>query len=318
MKLITQPGAGDQPIISAVRHAKRQIDLLIFRLDDHRLTHELAKAVERGVSVRVLIAYKNRGGNSHLRRLELRMLEMGARVSRTAEDLVRYHGKMMIVDNRLLHLYGFNYTHLDLISRSFGIITGRRSFVREALKLFEADSSRQPYRAGLATFLVSPENSRERLASFIQHARRELLIYDPRASDDAMLQLLRERMQAGVDVRIIGNVVARRPARAGLAIEPFPGRRLHVRSIIRDGTQAFVGSQSLGTIELDDRREIGMIVSEKSVVREMHAVFEQDWAMTGHPKRRTGPARDEHDAANQHARGLQPHGLEPEPPKPEA
>src|SRR5690242_1553369 len=173
------------------------VDLLIFRLDDHKLTHTLEKAIERGIAVRVLIAYKNRGGNRHLRRLEQRMLQMGALVARTADDLVGYHGKMMIIDNRTLHLYGFDYNCLDLASRSFGIIAGQHKLVREAVKLFEADSLRQPYKAGLSTFLVSPENARKRLEEFISEARSELLIYDMRVSDPVMLRLLRERAKAG-------------------------------------------------------------------------------------------------------------------------
>jgi phosphatidylserine/phosphatidylglycerophosphate/cardiolipin synthase-like enzyme len=287
VKLIVQPDAGDQPIISAIRHAKRMVDILIFRLDDHRLTHALEKAIERGVGVRVLIAYKNRGGNRHLRRLEQRMLHMGALVARTADDLVRYHGKMMIVDNRTLHLYGFNYTQLDLVSRSFGIVTGQRKLVSEALKLFEADSTRQPYKAGLSTFLVSPENARSRLATFIRHARTELLIYDMRVSDDQMVRLLLDRIAAGVKVRIIGKVIVKHAQRQLFTVEPFPGRRLHVRAIIRDGTHAFVGSQSLARLELDDRREIGMIVKDKAIVQDMRAVFERDWAQTRPGKQQT-------------------------------
>jgi cardiolipin synthase len=291
VKLIVQPDAGDQPIITAIRHARRSVDILIFRLDDHRLTHELEKAVERGVSVRVLMTYKNRGGSQHLRELEQRMLRIGALVSRTANDLVRYHGKMMILDNRLLHLYGFNYTCLDLASRSFGIITGQRRMVREALKLFEADSTRRPYTAGMATFLVSPENARDRLATFISRARRELLIYDLRASDETMLRLLRERAAAGVKVKILGRVVAKHPHRKGLHVEPFPGRRLHVRAIVRDRAYAFIGSQSLARLELDDRREIGVIVNDKTIVRDIRGVFEKDWAQTGHDKRHDEAAR---------------------------
>ena len=32
----------------------------------------------------------------------------------TADDLPRYHGKMMIVDGSVLHVYAFNYTKLDI------------------------------------------------------------------------------------------------------------------------------------------------------------------------------------------------------------
>jgi cardiolipin synthase len=284
VKLIVQPDAGDQPIVTAISHAKRTIDVLIFRLDDNRLLQSLEKAVERGIAVRVLIAYKNRGGNRHLRRLELHMLRMGAQVSRTAEDLVRYHGKMMIVDNRTLHLYGFNYTCLDLASRSFGLITGKHKLVREALRLFDADIARQPYKSRVATLVVSPENSRDRLSEFIAGARRELLIYDPHVKDDAMLELLEERAKAGVDIRIIGKVVGKHPHRKGLHVEDFPGRRLHVRAMIRDGSHAFLGSQSLDREGLDERREIGALITDKAIVRGMWDVFCKDWAKTGHPQ----------------------------------
>ena len=52
-------------------------------------------------------------------------------MARTADDLARYHGKMMIVDGDALHVYGFNYTKLDIEqSRSFGIVTRDKRLVR--------------------------------------------------------------------------------------------------------------------------------------------------------------------------------------------
>jgi hypothetical protein len=69
----------------------------------------------------------------------MRLLDAGLTVTRTAGELLRYHGKMMIVDQRILHLYGFNFTSLDIRrSRSFGVTTRNQALVREALKLFEA------------------------------------------------------------------------------------------------------------------------------------------------------------------------------------
>src|SRR5919201_4226485 len=114
MKLIVQPDAGVSPIVKAIKRARRTIDVLIFRLDRHQVTRALEAAVERGVTVRALIANTNRGGEKSLRKLELRLLASGISVSRTAEDLVRYHGKMIIVDNHVLHVYGFNFTALDI------------------------------------------------------------------------------------------------------------------------------------------------------------------------------------------------------------
>src|SRR5262245_32603096 len=277
MKLIVQPDTGVTPVIAAIRSAKKSVDILIFRLDSQEIAHALQAAVARGVIVRALTAHTNRGGEKHLRKLELQLLEGGVTVSRTADDLVRYHGKMMIVDSCTLHVYGFNFTALDLNkSRSFGVVTRNKKLVHEGLKLFESDFNRQIYCATCDRLIVSPENARDRLTRFIKGARRELLIYDPKMSDDAMLRVLSERARKGVAVRIIGKVEAKWKVK----YERDPGKRLHVRAIVRDGTRAFVGSQSLRKLELEKRREIGVIIQDEKVVRQLKEVFEQDWAQT--------------------------------------
>src|SRR5689334_732096 len=123
MKLFVQPDAGLAPVITAIKQAKKTIDILIFRLDRREIARALQEAVTRGVQVRALTAHQNRGGTKNLRQLEMELLAGGVTVSRTADDLVRYHGKMMIVDGKSLHVYGFNFTALDINkSRSFGVI----------------------------------------------------------------------------------------------------------------------------------------------------------------------------------------------------
>ncbi len=276
MKLIVEPDGGMPPIVNAIKQARKSIDILIFRLDRAEIARALTAAVSRGVVVRALTAHTNRGGEKSLRKLELQLLEGGVTVSRTADDLVRYHGKMMILDSRILHVYGFNLTALDIgKSRSFGVITRNRRLVLEAAKLFEADFNRQPYSPAYERFVVSPENARERLAQFIRGAKRQLLIYDPQLTDDAMLQILQARVKAGVDVRVIGKVEAKWEVKGEKL-----GRRLHVRTIVRDKSRAFIGSQSLRKLELEKRREVGVIVDDAKVVRQLAAVFEEDWATT--------------------------------------
>src|SRR4051812_49004584 len=169
MKLIVQPDAGIAPVVTAIKQARHSIDILIFRLDRAEIARALGEAVARGVHVPALTAHQNRGGSKSLRKLEMKLLESGVTLSRTADDLARYHGKMMIVDGKLLHVYGFNFTALDIgKSRSFGVITKNRKLIKEAVKLFEADFERQSYIPGYERFVVSPENARERLASFIK------------------------------------------------------------------------------------------------------------------------------------------------------
>jgi phosphatidylserine/phosphatidylglycerophosphate/cardiolipin synthase-like enzyme len=278
VQLIIEPDDGLTPLLKAVRRARKTIDIVIFRFACPELEKALEQAVGRGVVVRALIAHTNRGGEKSLRELELRFLDAGVTVARTADDLPRYHGKLMIVDGTL-HLFGFNYTKLDIQkSRSFGIVTRDRRLVHEAQALFEADRTRQPYTPGHKRLVVSPETSREALTEFLQHARKELLIYDVQVSDNVIQRVLQERVRAGVRVRIIGHLEKDLPR---IKTRKMAGLRLHVRAIVRDGTSLFIGSQSLRRLEMDGRREVGVIVTNSGIAKKVRDVFESDWKAAG-------------------------------------
>ena len=275
MKCLVQPGDGAMPLIKAIKDAKRSVEIVIFRFNRSEIEKALAAAVTRGIHVHALIASTNRGGVQTLRDLEMRLLAAGITVSRTDNDLVRYHGKLMIIDRRVLFLLAFNFTWLDMEhSRSFGIVTTNKRHVEEAAKLFDADTKRQPYTAGSATFVVSPVNARKQITAFIRGAKRELLIYDPEVSDPAIVRALEARFNAGVAVRIIGKLKAQSGV---LAAAKALRMRLHTRAIIRDGSWAFVGSQSLRAMELDARREVGIIFRDPKVVARLAKTFEEDW-----------------------------------------
>ena len=282
MKLIIQPDDGVAPVVRAIDRAKKTIDIVIFRFDRDEIERAIHIAVGRGVVVRALIAHTNKGGEKKLRKLELRLLEGGATVARTADDLTRYHGKLMIVDGQALHVFGFNYTTLDIEkSRSFGIVTRDRKIVAEAMKLFEADALRQNYVPAHKRLVVSPENSRALLTAFIKGAKRQLLIYDAQISDNGIQKVLQERARAGVEIRVIGSL---EKSLKDVKVRRLAGLRLHVRAIIRDGTEAFIGSQSLRRLELEGRREVGVIIQNATVVRKIQAVFEADWEKNSRKK----------------------------------
>lgn len=272
--LIVQPGHGLTPVLDAMKRAKRTIDLSIFRLTMPEVEQALAAAVSRGVKVRALVAHKAAGEDKRLREVEQRLLGLGVAVSRTAGDLIKYHGKYLLIDDTL-HLLGFNFKKSNLKARSFGIHTRDRRAVQEALRLFEADILRKPFSPSRRSpLVVSPETSRVTLERFIAGARTHLAIYDARFDDAGFAALIMQRASAGVTVRVIGEA----PALDGaIPVRPLKDLKLHVRAIVRDRTHAFVGSQSLRPRELDKRREVGLIVGNANVARLMLEVFDADW-----------------------------------------
>src|ERR1700716_4005621 len=114
VRTLVQPGDGIMPLVNGINRAKKSVEILIFRFDRPEIERALANAVTRGVFVHALIAFTNRGGEKNLRALEMRLLAAGVTVARTADDLLRYHGKMIIIDRRELYLLSFNLTYVDI------------------------------------------------------------------------------------------------------------------------------------------------------------------------------------------------------------
>ena len=236
VRCLIQPGDGVMPLIKGIKDAKKSVEIVIFRFNRSEIEKALAAAVTRGVHVHALIASTNRGGVQNLRDLEMRLLAAGVTVSRTDNDLVRYHGKLMIVDRRVLFLLAFNFTWLDMErSRSFGIVTTNKKHVEQAVKLFEADTKRQPYSAGSGTFVVSPVNARKQLTAFLRGARKELLIYDPEISDPEIIRVLEARANAGVTVKIIGKL------KANTGVLPAAKNTAHAAAHTLDHTRWIMG-----------------------------------------------------------------------------
>lgn len=274
MKLIIEPGDSAAPIISAIKNAKKTIEIAIFRFEYKSIEAALKAAVVKGIKVTALIANTNRGGVKNLRALEMRFLAAGIVVSRSDDDLVRYHDKFIIIDRRILLMLSFNFTRLDIDrSRGFGIVTTNAKLVQEGVKLFEADCMRSTYTPKLDAFVVSPGNARKVLGPFLKRAKKQLLIFDPRVSDKEMIDILRGRAKAGVEIRVIGRMTAS----FDVKVKKLVSMRLHTRTIIRDHHQAFVGSQSLRPAELDSRRELGLIVRDSKIIKRLIETFESDW-----------------------------------------
>ena len=263
------------PLVEAINAAKESVDIAIFRFDRKEIEHAMVNAISRGVHVRALIAFTNRGGGKRLRDLEARLLKAGVTVARTPADLVLYGAKYVIIDRQELFLLTFNFTYLDIDQRrSFGIVTRNNKVVGEASRLFEMDVKRQPYTAALDWLIVSPANAREALSEFIKGAKTQLYIYDPCISDPAMIRLLVERKKSGIEVKLLGRLTR---SSTIFEVAKLHEMRLHTRMILRDGRHAFIGSQSLRTMELDRRREVGIVFEDAALTGHLAKTFLDDW-----------------------------------------
>src|SRR5438270_204114 len=77
MKPLVQPCDGILPVLEGIESAKDRLETVIFRCDLAEVEKALAEALSRGVHVRALITYTNRGGENRRRRRERRLLAGG-------------------------------------------------------------------------------------------------------------------------------------------------------------------------------------------------------------------------------------------------
>jgi hypothetical protein len=144
-------------------------------------------------------------------------------------------------------------------------------------------------------------NARKQLTSFIKAAKRELLIYDPKVSDPAMIRLLEERARANVSIHIIGSIAGNNPQ---ISASQLGHIHLHTRCMVRDRKWAYVGSQSLRALELDGRREVGVICRDPLIVNGLAKTFDEDWEHSAPSQQKVGKTDHATRAAKKIAKAL--------------
>jgi cardiolipin synthase len=87
-----------------------------------------------------------------------------------------------------------------------------------------------------------------------------------------MLRILSEKSKAKAEIKILGRA-------AKLPAHKLPHIRLHARAIVRDRNRVFIGSQSLRTLELDARREVGVIFRDVKSANLITETFMKDWEL---------------------------------------
>ena len=266
VKLIVQPDAGiDAGRPGRSSRAQEVVDICIFRFDRSEIEKALAAAVLRGVKVRALIAHTNRGGET-----ACASSSSGCSLQASPSHAPQTTGALsrQVPGRRRQCCTCSASTSPSWTSTRAAASRSRRATARrctEARKLFEADCTRQPYRA--RAIESGRQSRRTRATADRLHQRREA-----RARD-----LRREGAGSGDPQAAQGTRGKRRDdprdrrgegADRNIGSARLKGMRLHVRAIVRDGTRAFVGSQSLRKLELESRREVGLLISNPSVAGE--------------------------------------------------
>lgn len=311
--LIVEPDDGRTAVLSTIGSASRSIDLTIYELNDTEIVEALIAAEGRSATVRVLYNWYSFSSEEQERFVSptiQQMIRAGIACRPAPRAFEVTHAKAFTVDGSVAIVQSFNLTPEYFGStRDFGVISSVPAEVTEVAEVFESDWSGATATSAAPTLVWSPINAREKLTQLIANAQHTLEVYFEEIGDPGTLGTLVAAARRGVRVRLIAAVLASEGSPNGNAPGigfltaggvdavcksiPFPTPSgsaplyVHAKAIVADfGTSAahaFVGSENLSCVSLDDNRECGILVSEPALLARLESVFASDWGQPSVP-----------------------------------
>ena len=261
-RVITAPAKRRAAVLDTIRHARHRLTLSLFRCTDAEILVEIARAVDRGVRVDVLVTSRSKG-RKKLRRLWAALETTGAAIHPYADPVVKYHAKYLVADDGPAVVASLNFTRKCFRSTIDALVITHDPAVVDGLRrLQDADREGVPIPGNLPErLIIGPELARRQLTALIQGARSSIRLIDVKLSDPVLVKLLEARRREGLTVDLHA---ARR----------LNGLRSHGKLMLINNRTAMIGSLALAALSLDFRREVALIVQEPTAVAVVARLFD--------------------------------------------
>lgn len=300
VQVFVEPDDGEQVITDAIRSAQKSIWLEIYILSDRNVIRPLEEASNRGLDVRVMLEPHPFGGGPSPSKTMDALTAAGIKTQPTSSSFPLTHEKGMIIDNTTAYIMTSNFSRSALggssgssgyRNREYGIIDTNPQDIQAIAAIFIADWNHSTVQFNDPNLVVSPINSRNDFTTLINSARGTLLIEAEEMNDSDIEQALANAAQRGVQVAVIlpaaqsasGDSNSQGIAaikQGGVQVREDPQLYMHAKIIIVDGRIAFVGSENISTQSLDQNRELGIIISDSSVLNKLQTTFQSDWGVS--------------------------------------
>ena len=261
-RVIAIPAETREAVLDVIRHARSHLALSLFRCDDDAVIVEIARAVDRGVHVDVLVTSRSKG-RKKLRRLWAALETTGAAIHPYTDPVVKYHAKYIVADDGPALVASLNFTRKCFEDTVDALVLTHEPTVVDGLRRLHAadrEGARLPGHLP-DRLIVGPERARRQLTAIIEGAQSSIRLIDAKLSDPALTRLLDERRAQGVAVELY---TAKR----------LNGLRSHGKLMLVDNTLAVIGSMAFAALSLDFRREVALVVRDPTAVATLVRLFD--------------------------------------------
>jgi phosphatidylserine/phosphatidylglycerophosphate/cardiolipin synthase-like enzyme len=260
----------------------------------------LEEAANRGLDVRVMLEPHPFGGGTSPSKTLDTLAAAGIKAQFTNPSFSLTHEKGMIIDGTTAYIMTSNFSRSALggssgssgfRNREYGIIDTNQQDVQATAAIFMADWNHSTAQFNDPNLVVSPINARNDFTTLINSAHSTLLIEAEEMNDSDIEQALANAAQHGVQVEVIlpgANTSSGDTNSQGIAtikqgdvqVREDQQLYMHAKIIVVDNRVAFVGSENISTQSLDQNRELGILVSDPSVMNKLETTFQNDWGVS--------------------------------------
>jgi phosphatidylserine/phosphatidylglycerophosphate/cardiolipin synthase-like enzyme len=287
LALITEPQDGIAPVLSAVKGARREVDMVMYEDNDTQLDSALAVDAHRGVTVRVLLngGYYGRGFPQD--QAAYNYLEAHAVPVRwTPSYFALTHQKTLIIDGRA-YILTFNLTpQYYASSRDFGVIDTNAADDAAIEQTFNADWTGRRTTAPAGHDLVWSPGSQAAQVKLIESATGWVDIYNEEMDSPAIESALEGDARRGVNVRVTmtadssWNSAFAQLAAAGVHVRTYAANAalyIHAKMILTPA-KVFLGSENFSITSTNRNRELGLITPDGPIRASLSRTFDADYA----------------------------------------
>lgn len=265
--------------------ARSKIDLNVYLLSDVELINAVILAYRKWVSVRIILersVYGPSAGNSVVYE---RFKNEG--ISVVWADEVRQnfnHAKYIIIDSTV-YLGTANFTTTSFTkNREFFVETSDVSVFQFMERIFEADFYRFPFHGGEESVYVSPIDARKKIEWALYASTKSIQIFAASLSDDALLDILREKQGAWVLVQVCLPYETGQERQSltqafksqKIDFKQAKSPHIHAKTILIDNQILFIWSENFTKNSLDQNREIGLILQESYFIQKYKETILKD------------------------------------------
>ena len=204
-QLIVEPDQGVDPVLELIGSAQKSLRTAQFTLDDPRFIDAILAARRRGVELAVMLnPHKSSGERGNDETFE-RLKRAKIPVEWTNPRFAVTHQKSMLIDDQVGLIASFNLSAKYFgETRDHGIVTRDPAQIAIMREAFTADWKRAHFAPPDDSDLIwSPDNSRRRIAEFIDSAKRKLDIQHPKFVDGVIIDRIAAAVARGVHVRVL-------------------------------------------------------------------------------------------------------------------